>query len=84
MASGGEISLLPWFEEEDKSCEYDQLYEEYTRTSQELQMKHTAIEAFNETIKIFQEQGQTQEKCSKEYLERFGGRAMKKRCRGSC
>ncbi|KAK1335809.1 hypothetical protein QTO34_003604 [Cnephaeus nilssonii] len=29
------------------------------------------IEAFNETIKIFEEQGQTQEKCSKEYLERF-------------
>lgn len=38
---------------------------------QELQMKRTAIEAFNETIKIFEEQGQTQEKCSKEYLERF-------------
>lgn len=34
-------------------------------------MKRTAIEAFNETIKIFEEQGQTQEKCSKEYLERF-------------
>uniref|UniRef100_A0A2K6UW35 Phosphoinositide-3-kinase regulatory subunit 2 n=1 Tax=Saimiri boliviensis boliviensis TaxID=39432 RepID=A0A2K6UW35_SAIBB len=56
---------------QDKSREYDQLYEEYTRTSQELQMKRTAIEAFNETIKIFEEQGQTQEKCSKEYLERF-------------
>lgn len=34
-------------------------------------MKRTAIEAFNETIKIFEEQGQTQERCSKEYLERF-------------
>ncbi|XP_048198529.1 phosphatidylinositol 3-kinase regulatory subunit beta [Perognathus longimembris pacificus] len=56
---------------QDKSREYDQLYEEYTRTSQELQMKRTAVEAFNETIKIFEEQGQTQEKCSKEYLERF-------------
>lgn len=56
---------------QDKSREYDQLYEEYTRTSQELQMKRTAIEAFNETIKIFEEQGQTQEKYSKEYLERF-------------
>ncbi|XP_030873011.1 phosphatidylinositol 3-kinase regulatory subunit beta [Leptonychotes weddellii] len=56
---------------QDKSREYDQLYEEYTRSSQELQMKRTAIEAFNETIKIFEEQGQTQEKCSKEYLERF-------------
>jgi len=34
-------------------------------------MKRTAIEAFNETIKIFEEQCQTQEKCSKEYIERF-------------
>ncbi|XP_017709209.1 PREDICTED: phosphatidylinositol 3-kinase regulatory subunit beta-like, partial [Rhinopithecus bieti] len=41
------------------------------RRAPELQMKRTAIEAFNETIKIFEEQGQTQEKCSKEYLERF-------------
>ncbi|XP_008822787.1 phosphatidylinositol 3-kinase regulatory subunit beta [Nannospalax galili] len=56
---------------QDKSREYDQLYEEYTRTSQELQMKRTAIEAFNETIKIFEEQGQTQEKCSRQYLDRF-------------
>lgn len=56
---------------QDKSREYDLLYEEYTRSSQELQMKRTAIEAFNETIKIFEEQCQTQEKCSKEYIERF-------------
>ncbi|KAK1346408.1 hypothetical protein QTO34_000264 [Cnephaeus nilssonii] len=56
---------------ENKSCEYNQLYKEYTHTSQELQMKRNAIEAFNETIKIFEEQGQTQEKCSKEYLECF-------------
>lgn len=56
---------------QDKTREYDLLYEEYTRTSQELQMKRTAIEAFNETIKIFEEQCQTQEKCSREYLERF-------------
>ncbi|XP_037741815.1 phosphatidylinositol 3-kinase regulatory subunit beta isoform X1 [Chelonia mydas] len=56
---------------QDKSREYDLLYEEYTRTSQELQMKRTAIEAFNETIKIFEEQCQTQENCSKEYIERF-------------
>lgn len=40
-------------------------------STQELQMKRTAIEAFNETIKIFEEQCQTQEKCSKEYIERF-------------
>ncbi|EPQ11450.1 Phosphatidylinositol 3-kinase regulatory subunit beta [Myotis brandtii] len=56
---------------EDKTRKYNQLYEEYTRTSQELQIKRTTVEAFSETIKIFEEQGQTQEKCSKEYLERF-------------
>ncbi|KAM4727575.1 phosphatidylinositol 3-kinase regulatory subunit beta [Anableps anableps] len=56
---------------QEKSREYDCLYEEYTRTSQELQMKRTAIEAFNETIKIFEEQFETQEKYSRESLERF-------------
>uniref|UniRef100_A0A3B1JCA6 Phosphatidylinositol 3-kinase regulatory subunit alpha n=1 Tax=Astyanax mexicanus TaxID=7994 RepID=A0A3B1JCA6_ASTMX len=54
-----------------KNKEYDRLYEEYTRTSQEIQMKRTAIEAFNETIKIFEEQCQTQERYSKEYIEKF-------------
>lgn len=34
-------------------------------------MKRTAIEAFNETIKIFEEQFETQERYSKESLERF-------------
>nr|XP_056700260.1 phosphatidylinositol 3-kinase regulatory subunit gamma isoform X1 [Euleptes europaea] len=56
---------------QEKSKEYDRLYEEYTRTSQEIQMKRTAIEAFNETIKIFEEQCHTQEQYSKEYIERF-------------
>nr|XP_014430856.1 phosphatidylinositol 3-kinase regulatory subunit beta [Pelodiscus sinensis] len=42
-----------------------------SKYQQELQMKRTAIEAFNETIKIFEEQCQTQERCSKEYIERF-------------
>ncbi|XP_068197067.1 phosphatidylinositol 3-kinase regulatory subunit beta isoform X2 [Antennarius striatus] len=56
---------------QDKSREYDSLYEEYTRTTQELQMKRTAIEAFNETIKIFEEQCETQERYSRESLERF-------------
>ncbi|KAG9350762.1 hypothetical protein JZ751_024651 [Albula glossodonta] len=56
---------------QEKSREYDILYEEYTRTSQELQMKRTAIEAFNETIKIFEEQCETQERYSKEYIEKF-------------
>uniref|UniRef100_A0A674ED08 Phosphoinositide-3-kinase, regulatory subunit 2 (beta) n=1 Tax=Salmo trutta TaxID=8032 RepID=A0A674ED08_SALTR len=56
---------------QEKSWEYDMLYEEYTRTSQELQMKRTAIEAFNETIKIFEEQCETQERYSKETIEKF-------------
>uniref|UniRef100_A0A7N8YJF2 Phosphatidylinositol 3-kinase regulatory subunit alpha n=1 Tax=Mastacembelus armatus TaxID=205130 RepID=A0A7N8YJF2_9TELE len=56
---------------QEKNREYDRLYEEHTRTSQEIQMKRTAIEAFNETIKIFEEQCQTQERFSKEYIEKF-------------
>ncbi|CAB1325983.1 unnamed protein product [Coregonus sp. 'balchen'] len=56
---------------QEKSREYDVLYEEYTRTSQELQMKRTAIEAFSETIKIFEEQCETQERYSKESIEKF-------------
>ncbi|KAM6986185.1 phosphatidylinositol 3-kinase regulatory subunit alpha isoform 1-T1 [Aplochiton taeniatus] len=56
---------------QEKNKEYDRLYEEYNRTSQEIQMKRTAIEAFNETIKIFEEQCQTQERYSKEYIEKF-------------
>ncbi|KAG2466458.1 phosphatidylinositol 3-kinase regulatory subunit alpha isoform X1 [Polypterus senegalus] len=56
---------------QEKNKEYDRLYEDYTRTSQEIQMKRTAIEAFNETIKIFEEQCQTQERYSKEYIEKF-------------
>eukprot|EP00062_Callorhinchus_milii_P013710 gi/632962079/ref/XP_007897112.1/ PREDICTED: phosphatidylinositol 3-kinase regulatory subunit beta [Callorhinchus milii] len=56
---------------QEKSREYDILYEEYTRTSQEIQMKRTAIEAFNETIKIFEEQCQTWDRYSKEYIEKF-------------
>ncbi|KAE8632026.1 hypothetical protein XENTR_v10001398 [Xenopus tropicalis] len=54
----------------DKTVEFDTLYEEYTRTTQELQMKRTAIEAFKETIKIFEEQCLTQERCSKDYMEK--------------
>ncbi|MFT7801540.1 phosphatidylinositol 3-kinase regulatory subunit gamma-like isoform X1 [Arapaima gigas] len=56
---------------QEKSKEYDQLYEEYTRTSQEIQMKRTAIEAFSETINIFEEQCHNQERYSQEYIERF-------------
>ncbi|KAL2097630.1 hypothetical protein ACEWY4_006837 [Coilia grayii] len=56
---------------QEKSREYDVLYEEYTRTSQELQMKRTAIEAFNETIKIFEEQCETQERFSRDTIEKL-------------
>uniref|UniRef100_A0A1A8PB37 Phosphatidylinositol 3-kinase regulatory subunit gamma n=1 Tax=Nothobranchius rachovii TaxID=451742 RepID=A0A1A8PB37_9TELE len=56
---------------QEKSKEYDKLYEEHTKTSQDIQMKRTAIEAFNETIKIFEEQCHTQERYSKDYGERF-------------
>ncbi|XP_048845788.1 phosphatidylinositol 3-kinase regulatory subunit gamma-like isoform X1 [Brienomyrus brachyistius] len=56
---------------QEKSKEYDRLYEEYSKTSQEIQMKRTAIEAFSETISIFEEQFQNQEHCSQEYIERF-------------
>ncbi|XP_063153939.1 phosphatidylinositol 3-kinase regulatory subunit gamma isoform X2 [Candoia aspera] len=42
-----------------------------SKYQQEIQMKRTAIEAFNETIKIFEEQCHTQERYSKEYIERF-------------
>lgn len=56
---------------QEKSREYDVLYEEYTRSSQELQMKRTAIEAFNETIKIFEEQCETQERLSRDSIEKF-------------
>nr|DBA17713.1 TPA: hypothetical protein GDO54_016043 [Pyxicephalus adspersus] len=41
-----------------------------SRYQQEIQMKRTAIEAFNETIKIFEEQCHSQERFSKEFLER--------------
>lgn len=34
-------------------------------------MKRTAIEAFNETIKIFEEQCETQERFSRESIEKF-------------
>ncbi|XP_041912179.1 phosphatidylinositol 3-kinase regulatory subunit gamma-like isoform X1 [Alosa sapidissima] len=56
---------------QEKSRDYDTLYEEYTRTSQELQMKRTAIEAFNETIRIFEEQFETQERYGGEYMDKF-------------
>lgn len=54
-----------------KSQEYDRLFEELNQTSQELQSKRTAIEAFSEIIRIFEEECETQERYSKEYIDMF-------------
>nr|XP_061831910.1 phosphatidylinositol 3-kinase regulatory subunit gamma-like isoform X1 [Nerophis lumbriciformis] len=56
---------------EEKSKEYDRLYKELNQTSQELQTKRMAIEAFSEIIRIFEEECETQERYSKEYIDMF-------------
>ncbi|XP_061739396.1 phosphatidylinositol 3-kinase regulatory subunit alpha-like isoform X2 [Nerophis ophidion] len=56
---------------EEKSKEYDRLYKELNLTSQELQTKRMAIEAFSEIIRIFEEECETQERYSKEYIDMF-------------
>uniref|UniRef100_A0A3Q1J0A8 SH2 domain-containing protein n=1 Tax=Anabas testudineus TaxID=64144 RepID=A0A3Q1J0A8_ANATE len=55
----------------EKSKEYDRLFEEFNQTSQDLQSKQTAIEAFSEIIRIFEEECETQERYSKEYIDMF-------------
>ncbi|KAF6734311.1 Phosphatidylinositol 3-kinase regulatory subunit beta [Oryzias melastigma] len=55
----------------ETSKEYDQLFKELNQTSQELQSKRTAIEAFTEIIRIFEEECETQERYSKEYIDMF-------------
>ncbi|XP_037626860.1 phosphatidylinositol 3-kinase regulatory subunit beta-like isoform X1 [Sebastes umbrosus] len=55
----------------EKSKEYDRLFETFNQTSQELQSKRTAIEAFSEIIRIFEEECETQERYSKEYIDMF-------------
>uniref|UniRef100_A0A3Q3F1E2 Phosphoinositide-3-kinase regulatory subunit 3 n=1 Tax=Labrus bergylta TaxID=56723 RepID=A0A3Q3F1E2_9LABR len=52
---------------QEKSKEFDRLYETFTKTSQEIQMKRTAIEAFNETMLIFEEQCREQERYGEEF-----------------
>ncbi|XP_071372850.1 phosphatidylinositol 3-kinase regulatory subunit gamma-like isoform X3 [Centroberyx affinis] len=52
---------------QEKSKEFDRLYEAFTKTSQEIQMKRTAIEAFNETMLIFEEQCREQERYGEEF-----------------
>ncbi|XP_054646094.1 phosphatidylinositol 3-kinase regulatory subunit gamma-like [Dunckerocampus dactyliophorus] len=56
---------------EEKSKEYDRLNKELNQTSQELQTKRMAIEAFSEIIRIFEEECETQERYSKEYIDMF-------------
>lgn len=56
---------------QQKSKEYDRLFKEFNQTSQELQSKRTAIEAFSEIIRIFEEECETQERYSKEYIDMF-------------
>ncbi|XP_076440880.1 phosphatidylinositol 3-kinase regulatory subunit alpha-like isoform X2 [Babylonia areolata] len=40
----------------EKRAEYDHLYAEHTRFSTEMQLKHQALDAFKETLSVFQEQ----------------------------
>lgn len=56
---------------QQKSKEYDTLLKEFNQTSQELQSKRTAIEAFSEIIRIFEEECETHERYSKEYIDMF-------------
>ena len=39
-----------------KEQEYDNLYEQHTKTQLDLQLKHQALDAFKETITVFEEQ----------------------------
>ncbi|XP_058495258.1 phosphatidylinositol 3-kinase regulatory subunit alpha-like isoform X3 [Solea solea] len=55
----------------EKSKEYDRLFEEFNQASQDLQSKRTAIEAFSEIIRIFEEECEPQERYSKEYINMF-------------
>ena len=37
-------------------AEYDNHYEQHSHLNQELQLKHQALDAFKETVKVFEEQ----------------------------
>lgn len=39
-----------------KMKEYDTYYDQHSKLSQELQLKHQALDAFKETVVVFQEQ----------------------------
>ena len=40
----------------DKTQTYDSLYEAHSRISQEVQLKHQALDAFKETVAVFKDQ----------------------------
>jgi len=40
----------------EKRSSYDRLYEQHSRLSQEMQLKHQALDAFKETLIVFEEQ----------------------------
>lgn len=39
-----------------KSKQYDQYYEDYSKASQEIHLKKQALDAFRETVQVFEEQ----------------------------
>uniref|UniRef100_A0A672GAJ2 SH2 domain-containing protein n=1 Tax=Salarias fasciatus TaxID=181472 RepID=A0A672GAJ2_SALFA len=69
-AAGEQLRILQ-DQYKEKSKEFDRLFDELNQTSQELQSKRTAIEAFSEIIRIFEEECETQERYSKEYIDMF-------------
>ncbi|XP_064626241.1 phosphatidylinositol 3-kinase regulatory subunit alpha-like isoform X2 [Lineus longissimus] len=49
-----------------KTEEYDSLYEKHSRTTQEIHVKHQALEAFKETVLVFEDQVNLHERFQKE------------------
>ncbi|XP_033127311.1 phosphatidylinositol 3-kinase regulatory subunit alpha-like [Anneissia japonica] len=49
-----------------KTKQYDLYYDEYSKTQQEIQLKQQASDAFNETIKVFEEQMELHQQNQKE------------------
>ncbi|CAI9564011.1 unnamed protein product, partial [Staurois parvus] len=66
----------------DKSREFDSLYEEYTRTTQELQMKRTAIEAFKKLSKSLKSSVRPKKHSLRTTLKSVVERAITRRLRG--
>ena len=40
----------------ERRAQYDRLYSQHTRTATEMQLKHQALDAFKETLLVFQDQ----------------------------